>query len=238
MAESVLYRKLKELESLSQAGLPFGGSPSWNRLEKIFEAVTDGESAFRSFLLNESCFDRFIAIEIVKKSAKTILELSKWTSTNQFLYFPSNVRIDGHLANSGIVVVEGNLSINGDYFNSTGSFTSLVVGGKIQAQNMITSGEVICADRICLQGLGYFHYNDYCTISPTIDCKILVEDDRQNFFNEVHANLKLNRGFNDEEVERLLGIKELPGDSEADDLLLEYLYQKAKTDYQILKESD
>ena len=99
-------------------------------------------------------------------------------------FFPGHVHVHGNVENASILVVAGDLTIDGTYYGGP-NYSLLAVGGAVRVGNVATQGEILVGTRLESRGVVYLHYNDYSCMIPDLRARAVVQEDRSDSFGAV-----------------------------------------------------
>jgi hypothetical protein len=116
-----------------------------------------------------------------------------------------NLRVDGNVDNSGILVVTGDLEIGGNYLGPMFGYSLAAVGGSIRVTHLSASGEVIAGGGLEASGIVHLVYNDYSSVLPVVRAKALVIEDNFPVLGTVTAT-RVDGHASDAQLEAWFGV--------------------------------
>ncbi|MES2818614.1 MAG: hypothetical protein V4812_06450, partial [Pseudomonadota bacterium] len=94
-----------------------------------------------------------------------------------------DLHIDGSLDNRHALVVDGNLTINGDYDDYTSGIGMLVVLGELRVDNLMSWGSVYVDSDLQARGLVIAEYNDFTfEVKGKVNARGLVIHDKSSSY--------------------------------------------------------
>jgi hypothetical protein len=132
-----------------------------------------------------------------------------------------HVRGDLVLGNQAIVIVAGDLELDGNFVGGPKDYSMLGVAGTMTATNVMTMGELIVTGRVVVRDLAYF-YRDVCSaMAPALRARLVIQNESFDHFGKIIAvDEHLFERLSEERPERLqhvraqLGLQGPTGDVE------------------------
>ncbi|HJU39711.1 MAG TPA: hypothetical protein VJ724_09075, partial [Tahibacter sp.] len=115
-----------------------------------------------------------------------------------------DLALDRSFSNDDVVIVEGNLTIDGDYDDDSPGTGVLVVLGDMKADDVMSWGSLAVAGKLASTGLVYANYNDFTfEVGGAITARALVVSDKAGDWNAVDARVvQTDDGWNSAEALR------------------------------------
>lgn len=129
-----------------------------------------------------------------------------------WLIHQGDLTIDGDFTNNDLLIVNGNLTINGSYDDSNRGLGHLIVLGDTQVVNFLSHGFFHAKGQFIASGLIYNYYNDYSfEVRQTVTAQGIVIDDKSSSIgakkSEFYINTwDLNGGESNSDIETALTI--------------------------------
>jgi len=106
----------------------------------------------------------------------------------EILFYGGDLRVAGDLllGEQAMVVVAGDLDIEGSFVGSAAGYSLLGVGGAMTAHGVMTAGELIVAQRLAVRDVVYLH-GEGAALAPAVRARVLVENARRDALGKVNA---------------------------------------------------
>lgn len=102
-----------------------------------------------------------------------------------------DLTLDRSFANDDIVIVDGNLTIKGDYDDYSPGIGVLLVLGDFTVDDVLSWGSIGVAGKLASTGLVYANYNDFTfEVAGTIAARALVVSDKSANYGKVEATIE------------------------------------------------
>ncbi|HVJ61829.1 MAG TPA: hypothetical protein VM555_03865, partial [Tahibacter sp.] len=99
-----------------------------------------------------------------------------------------DLTLDRSFANDDIVIVDGNLTIRGDYDDYSPGIGVLLVLGDFNVDDVLSWGSIAVAGKLASTGLVYANYNDFTfEVAGTVAARALVVSDKSASYGNVDA---------------------------------------------------
>lgn len=109
-----------------------------------------------------------------------------------------DLTIDRSFSNDDVVIVEGNLVVQGDYDDYSPGIGVLLVLGDMQVDDVMSWGSLAVTGKLASTGLVYANYNDFTfEVGGDITARALVVSDKSGDWNAVKADVvQTDNGWN------------------------------------------
>ena len=124
--------------------------------------------------------------------------------SEDFRFYPGHVRVQGDivLRDQAIMVLAGNLAVDGNIVGAEWDYSMLGAGGKISCNNVMTQGEILAGGEINVADVAYFYRNDYSSMARRLKASIVVQNDSFDNFGEVIAEERVEELVTEEAPDR------------------------------------
>jgi hypothetical protein len=98
-----------------------------------------------------------------------------------------HVRGDLVLGNQAVVIVAGDLELDGNFIGGPEDYSMLGVAGTMTAANIMTMGELIVTGRVVVRDLAYFYRNVYASMAPALRARLVIQNESFDHFGKIIA---------------------------------------------------
>jgi hypothetical protein len=180
LARDPLFISAAELETLDRrvAQLP-------DTIEQLFgDTLQGGSVAYRYAGV-------LLATELVRRfgpNQRFTYDGALAAEEGEILFYGGDLRVAGDLVlgEQAMLVVVGDLDVEGSFIGSAAGYSLLGVGGAMAAHGVMTAGELIVAQRLAVRDVVYL-YGQGTALAPAVRARVLVENDRRDTLGRVSA---------------------------------------------------
>ncbi len=105
------------------------------------------------------------------------------SSFNGALHIKGNLILEP----DAIVVVAGDLRIDGNFLGAEQGYSLLAVAGTMTSTSLMTRGELLVGKSLAVKDSAFLTNNDYPARSPRISARVLIQNDRLDLFGRVYV---------------------------------------------------
>lgn len=135
-------------------------------------------------------------IELSKKNFKKYPTIQKLIELNSnWEYYKGNSHIESSFENQRNIIVEGNLTIDGNYIESMGS--NLIVIGNLTANNLLSNNTVYVTGNLTVNHLLYIDLNDWLQVDGKTKVNTFIQNSEQVYLKNLSANNHIKDGAGD-----------------------------------------
>lgn len=83
--------------------------------------------------------------------------------------------------------VAGDLRVDGNILAASWDYSLLFAGGRIEASNLVSNGELVALGGLKLRGVAWTFENSYSTYADTLSAKVVVRDERYELVEDTRS---------------------------------------------------
>lgn len=187
---------------------------------------TSFESFFAETLKNGSESYRYAAVlfagEVMRhyEVVRSYIELGNLVARQgESRFFGGNLEVRGNLAleDQAIVVVAGDLFVEGNVVGAEWDYSMLGVAGSMRCRSLMTKGELLVGQTVAIRDHAYLYRKGCSALAPAFKARVLVQNHRLDSFLEVTAEQRVAEPLTEEQKERLGRVCDLLGLHQVDD---------------------